>query len=191
LTSSEKSSVPILMFHKPKGVVVTRNDELGRKTVYDLLPEWLRSKGWLPVGRLDRDSRGLLLFVEDPSLIDKLTKPDGIAKIYDVWVRGHVNNDHLQAMKSGVRTSIGILKCAEVEILGIVGPKTHLRVKLFEGKNRHIRRICGALSDPEKNTPLKVLELKRTHFGPLELDLPSGQWRFLNPDEVEKLKELV
>jgi 23S rRNA pseudouridine2605 synthase len=94
-------------------------------------------------------------------------------------------------MKSGVKTAIAILKVAEVEILGIVGPKTHLRVKLFEGKNRQIRRIFGALLDAEKNTPLKVLELKRTHFGPLELDVPSGQWRFLNPDEIEKLKEMV
>ncbi|HEY7161191.1 MAG TPA: pseudouridine synthase, partial [Acidobacteriota bacterium] len=170
--------------------VVTRQDELGRKTVYDVLPEWVRNEGWQPVGRLDRDSRGLLLFVEDPSLIDKLTKPDSIAKIYDVWVRGHVNNDHLVAMKSGVETPIGILQCAEVEILGIVGPKTHLRVTLFEGKNRQIRRIFGALLDSEKNTPLKVLELKRTHFGSLELDVPSGQWRFLNANEIEKLKEL-
>jgi 23S rRNA pseudouridine2605 synthase len=191
LTSSEKSSVRILMFHKPKGIVVTRHDELGRKTVYDVLPDWVRNEGWQPVGRLDRDSRGLLLFVEDPSLIDKLTKPDSIAKIYDVWVRGHVTENHLNVMKTGVMTAIGELKCAEVEILGIVGPKTHLRVKLFEGKNRQIRRIFGALLDAEKNTPLKVLELKRTHFGPLELDVPSGQWRFLNPDEIEKLKELA
>jgi 23S rRNA pseudouridine2605 synthase len=186
LTSSDR----ILMFHKPKGVVVTRNDELGRKTVYDALPDWVRTEGWQPVGRLDRDSRGLLLFVEDPSLIDKLTKPDSIAKIYDVWVRGHVNENHIQVMKSGVSTAIGVLKCAEVEILGIVGPKSHLRVRLFEGKNRQIRRIFGSLLDAEKNTPLKVLELKRTNFGPLELDLSSGQWRFLNPDEIKNLKEL-
>jgi len=187
LTSSDR----ILMFHKPKGVVVTHSDELGRKTVYDVLPNWVRNESWQPVGRLDRDSRGLLLFVEDPSLIDKLTKPDGIAKIYDVWVRGHVIENHIKSMKSGVVTAIGELKFAEVEILGIVGPKTHLRVKLFEGKNRQIRRIFGALLDPEKNTPLKVLELKRTHIGPLELDVPSGQWRFLSPDEINKLKELV
>lgn len=191
MTPSQESSDRILMFHKPKGVVVTRHDELGRKTVYDVLPEWIRDEGWQAVGRLDRDSRGLLLFVEDGSLIDKLTKPDTIAKIYDVWVRGHVNEDHVKAMKTGVATAIGVLNCAEVEILGIVGPKTHLRVKLFEGKNRQIRRIFGALFDTEKNTPLKVFELKRTHFGPLELDLPSGQWRFLNANEIKKLKELV
>jgi 23S rRNA pseudouridine2605 synthase len=179
------------MFHKPKNIVVTRHDELGRKTVYDVLPDWVRNERWLPVGRLDRDSRGLLLFVQDGSLVDKLTKPDNIAKIYDVWVRGHVNDDHVQAMKAGVETAIGVLKCAEVDILGIVGPKTHLRVKLFEGKNRQIRRIFGALQDAEKKTPLKVLELKRTHFGPLELDVPSGLWRFLQPDEIKKLKELV
>ena len=186
MTSSDR----ILMFHKPKGIVVTQSDELGRKTVYDVLPDWVRTEGWQPVGRLDRDSRGLLLFVEDPSLIDKLTKPDSIAKIYDVWVRGHVNDNHVLAMKIGVVTAIGMLKCAEVNTLGVVGPKTHLRVKLFEGKNRQIRRIFGALHDAEKKTPLKVLELKRTHFGPLELDLPSGQWRFLNPDEIKNIKEL-
>src|SRR5262245_54540187 len=179
------------MFHKPKGIVVTQSDELGRKTVYDVLPDWVRMEGWHPVGRLDRDSRGLLLFVEDRSLIDKLTTPDNIAKIYDVCVRGHVNQNHIDAMKSGVETAIGTLNCADVDILGIVGPKTHLSVKLFEGKNRQIRRIFGALHDAEKNTPLKVLELKRTHFGRLELDIPSGQWRFLKPEEINKLKELV
>ena len=94
MTSADR----ILMFHKPKGVVVTRSDELGRRTVYDLLPDWVRTEGWQPVGRLDRDSRGLLLFVEDPLLIDKLTKPDSMAKIYDVWVRGHVNENHIEAM---------------------------------------------------------------------------------------------
>jgi len=74
-----------------------------------------------------------------------------------------------------------------VEVLGRAGPKTRLKVVLDEGKNRHIRRLFGALQDPKFGTPLKVLELKRTAVGGLELDVPSGQWRFLSDAEAARL----
>jgi 23S rRNA pseudouridine2605 synthase len=175
------------MFHKPKGVIVTTSDERGRKTIYDALPEWIRREGWLPVGRLDQDSRGLLLLVNDSSLIEPLTQPGRLAKIYDVWVRGHVSDQHTRSLQDGVDTAIGILRCDNVEILKVVGHKTHLKITLLEGKNRHIRRMFGALRDPERNTPLKVLELKRIQIGSLLLDVPSGKWRFLNDDEISNM----
>ncbi|HSE41863.1 MAG TPA: pseudouridine synthase [Acidobacteriota bacterium] len=181
------STPQIIMLHKPKGVVVTRSDELGRKTIYDILPDWVRQQGWLPVGRLDQDSRGLLLLVQDGSLIDPLTKPGRFPKVYEVWVRGHVSTEHLKLLQGGVQTSIGVLKCDRVEILGMVLHKTHLYVTLVEGKNRHIRRMYGALRDPERNTPLKVLELKRTQFGPIQLDVESGKWRHLESTEISDL----
>jgi 23S rRNA pseudouridine2605 synthase len=175
------------MFHKPKGIIVTRKDERGRKTIYDLLPDWVRDEGWLSVGRLDQDSRGLLLLVNDPTLIDPLTRPGALPKVYDVWVRGHVSNDHLDLLRKGVETSIGTLRCAAIEILGTIAHKTHLKVTLLEGKNRHIRRMFSTLRDPEKNTPFKVLELKRTQIGPVLLDVPSGKYRLLQTTEIRQL----
>ena len=87
----------------------------------------------------------------------------------------------------GVDTPEGLCKARSVEVLGGAGPKTRLRVTLDEGRNRHIRRLFGALRDEKFGTPLKVLELKRLQIGGLTLDVPSGQWRLLTPEETERL----
>jgi 23S rRNA pseudouridine2605 synthase len=179
--------IEILLFHKPKAVVVSRKDEHRRKTVYDLLPDWVLRDGWLPVGRLDRDSRGLLLFVKDPGLVEILGRPGNLFKSYEVWIRGRISNVQIQAILGGVETSIGSLRCIRAEVLRNIGPKTQLAVILDEGKNRHIRRMFGALMDETKGTPLKVLDLKRTAIGPVHLDVSSGDWRFLSADETNQL----
>jgi 23S rRNA pseudouridine2605 synthase len=129
----------------------------------------------------------LLLFVQNSRLVDQLTKPGRHQKTYDVWIRGRIVEDGIDQALSGVQTPAGVLKCTEVKIIGTAGPKTHLQVTLDEGKNRHIRRLFGALRDPVYDTPLKVLELKRTDFGPIHLDIPSGSWRFLTPAEIDLL----
>ena len=178
----------VFLFHKPKGAVVTRRDERGRRTVYDLLPAWVLRDGWVPVGRLDLDSRGLLLFVRDGALVEAFTRPGGLLKTYEAWVRGRVTPQHLRAAVAGVPSPVGTLACVACEILGTAGPKTRLRVVLDEGKNRHIRRLFGALRDPLHGTPLKVVDLKRTAVGPLGLDVPSGAWRWLEPEEVRALR---
>lgn len=177
----------LLMLHKPKGFVVTRCDEKGRKTVYDLLPDWARSEGWMAAGRLDLESRGLLLFAREGKVLDALTRPGGTPKTYEVWVRGLVTPEHVCQALRGVETAEGLCRAKGVEILGRAGPKTRLKVVLDEGKNRHIRRLFGALQDPKFRTPLKVLELKRVAIGNLALDLPSGAWRFLEDAESERL----
>ena len=176
-----------MMLHKPKGYVVSRADEKGRKTVYDLLPAWARSEGWMAAGRLDLDSRGLLLFSRDGRILDALTRPGGKTKTYEIWVRGLVTEEHVRQARSGVMTAAGLCKAASLEVLGRAGPKTRVRVVLDEGKNRHIRRLFGALKDPKFQTPLKVLELKRIAVGALPLDIPSGAWRFLQAAEVARL----
>jgi 23S rRNA pseudouridine2605 synthase len=177
----------LLMLHKPKGYVVTLSDELGRKTVYDLLPDWARGEGWMPAGRLDLDSRGLLLFSQDGKLLDALTRPGHLLKTYEVLVRGLVTPEHAAQALRGVETPEGLCKARAVDILGRAGPKTKVRVVLDEGKNRHIRRLFGALQDPKFRTPLKVLELKRVAIGGLTLDVASGQWRFLSDAEAARL----
>ena len=178
----------ILLFHKPKSVVVTRSDERGRKTVYDLLPSWVRDDGWVPVGRLDRDSRGLLLFVQNSSLVEKLAAPGHFQKIYEVWVRGHVQPHHLSSLQNGILAGEELLKCVDLKVVGYVGPKSRLLMTLEEGKNRQIRRMFGSLRDDQQGTPLKVIDLKRVQFGPISLDVPSGKWRMLTPEELAALK---
>ncbi len=173
----------IFMLNKPKGYVVTRSDEKDRKIVYELLPEWAYAEGWKPVGRLDLDSKGLLLFTRNTKLADKLTQPGGCLKTYEVLVRGIVTPEHIKMALKGVENSEEILKAYQVTIIGGGGNKTKLAVVLGEGKNRHIRRMFGTMKDPKFKTPLKVLELKRIRIGGLNLDVESGKWRFLTPDD--------
>ena len=185
--STKNDAKKLLALHKPKGYVVTRSDERGRKTVYDLLPDWAFDDGWMPIGRLDLESKGLLLFTRDGQIGNTLTKPGGCVKVYEVWVRGHVTDEHIAEAKRGVDSKHGLLKALVVEKLGMGGAKTKLRVIIDEGKNRHIRRLFGALKDPKFGTPLKVLELKRVSIGSFGLDLESGKWRFLTIKEEKIL----
>ena len=180
----------IILYHKPKAVVVSSKDELRRKTVYDALPQWVRDEGYQPVGRLDRDTRGLLLFVSNPEWIESLTKPGNIEKRYEVWVRGHISQQQIRQLNCGVETAIGHLKWEDASLVGYVGPKSRLEVVLKEGKNRQIRRMFGALLEVRSGRSLKVLDLKRISFGPIVLDVPSGHWRFLTEQEVQALKDL-
>ncbi len=177
----------LLMLHKPKGYVVTRSDELGRKTVYELLPDWAFREDWQPVGRLDLESKGLLLFSKNGREVDALTRPGGLLKVYEIWVRGKVTPGHVAQALRGVDTPEGLCKAKSVVVLGGAGPKTRLRVVLDEGKNRHIRRLFGGLTDDKFGTPLKVLELKRISIGDLALDVPSGEWRILTGEETLRL----
>lgn len=187
MNRTEDKSTKLLALHKPKGYVVTRSDERGRKTVYSLLPQWAFDEGWMPIGRLDLDSKGLLLFTTEGKVGNALTKPGGCTKVYEVWVRGHVSEAHMAQAIKGVESKQEILKALHVEKVGMGGAKTKLRVTLGEGKNRHIRRLFGALKDPKFGTALKVLELKRLSIGGFELDIESGKWRYLTRDEEKML----
>lgn len=185
-------SKKLIAINKPKGYLVTRSDDLGRKTVYDLLPQWVFDEQWMPIGRLDLDSKGLLLFTKDGQINNKLTKPGNCNKIYEIWVRGYVTDEHIEQALKGVDSKYGLLKALMVEKIGIGGAKTKLRIQINEGKNRHIRRLFGALKDPKFGTPLKVLNLTRISIGSFPLDIKSGEWRYLSVDEEKKLlkKEL-
>jgi 23S rRNA pseudouridine2605 synthase len=187
MNRTANDSKELLALNKPKGYVVTRSDELGRKTVYDLLPDWVFHDGWMPVGRLDLESKGLLLFTTNGKIGDALTKPGNCIKVYEIWVRGHVTDEHIAAAMKGVESTDGLLKAIGIEKKGIGGAKTKLRVEIDEGKNRHIRRLFGALKDPKFGTPLKVLKLKRISIGSFKLDLEIGKWRYLSLEEERML----
>ena len=141
----------------------------------------------MPIGRLDLESKGLLLFTTEGKIGNALTKPGGCVKIYEIWVRGHVSDEHIAQALKGVQSKDELLKALVVEKIGMGGAKTKLRVQIDEGKNRHIRRLFGALKDPKFGTPLKVLELSRISIGSFKLDIQSGQWRYLSLEEENLL----
>ncbi len=187
MNTTTNDSKILLALNKPKGYIVTRSDERGRKTVYDLLPDWVFEDGWMPIGRLDLESTGLLLFTPNGKVGDVLTKPGGCIKVYEIWVRGHVTDEHIAAAKKGVESTVGLLKVINIDKKGTGGAKTKLWVHINEGKNRHIRRLFGALKDPKFGTPLKVLKLKRISIGSFKLDLDAGKWRYLSLEEERTL----
>jgi len=187
MNRTTNDSKKLLALNKPKGYVVTRSDELGRKTVYDLLPDWVFDDGWMPIGRLDLESKGLLLFTTNGKIGDALTKPGNCIKVYEIWVRGHVTDEHIAAAMKGVESKDDLLKALRVEKIGMGGAKTKLRIVIDEGKNRHIRRLFGAMNDPKFGTPLKVLELKRISIGNFKLNIESGKWRYLTLEEEKML----
>jgi len=163
--------------HKPPGYVTTRKDELGRKTVYDLLPpEW--GGEWIfPVGRLDRDSEGLLLLTNDGAWADCLTDPARhVDKVYLVKLDRKPGPADLERFRSGVELNGTLTAPAGVQVEG-----GWCRVTLTEGRNRQIRRMFHALG-------YKVKRLVRVSIGPLELgDLASGSARALSAREAKAL----
>ena len=191
MNTATNDSKKLFALNKPKGYLVTRSDDLGRKTVYDLLPDWVFNDGWMPIGRLDLESKGLLLFTTDGKTGNVLTKPGGCVKIYEIWVRGHVTDEHVAQALKGVKSKDDLLKALVVEKIGMGGAKTKLRIQINEGKNRHIRRLFGAMKDPKFGTPLKVLELKRVSIGSFQLNLESAKWRFLSLEEEKNLLQNI
>lgn len=168
-----------LILNKPAGFVTTRSDELGRRTVYDLLPEAFAG-GWLfPVGRLDKDSEGLLLMTDDGEWSNLLTDPDfHVEKIYRVKLDARPREEELQRFREGIVLDGTATLPAGVDPEG----GNWYRVRLTEGRNRQIRRMFHALG-------YKVKRLVRVSIGGLELrDLAEGTVAELPPERVEGLR---
>jgi 23S rRNA pseudouridine2605 synthase len=171
-----------IVLHKPTGYITSRTDPGGRRTVYDLLGDVGR---WVfPVGRLDRDTSGLLVLTNDHRLGQTLTDPDAhVPKRYHVRVRGVPSSEALRALREGVPLGDGTFsRPARVKTLGTAQDgSTWLEVVLTEGKNRQVRRMCAAVGHD-------VEALARVAVGGLELgSLPPGEWRRLEPEEVRRL----
>jgi 23S rRNA pseudouridine2605 synthase len=179
---SDQTDRVVFAFHKPAGVITSRTDPAGRATIYDVLDDLGR---WVfPVGRLDRDSSGLLLLTNDHRLGHRLTDPgEGVPKTYHARVRGVPEDGALEVLRDGVRLEDGTLtRPASVRVVGAArGGDTWLEVVLTEGKNRQVRRMCGVVGHD-------VLELVRVAIGGLTLgDLAPGEVRRLTRDELERL----
>ena len=171
-----------LVLHKPVGYITSRGDPGGRSTVYDLLGEVGR---WVfPVGRLDRDSSGLLVLTNDHRLGHLLTDPDShLPKAYHARVRGVPGPEALRVLGEGAPLGRGeMARPAEVRVLGSArGGGTWLEIVLTEGKNRQVRRMCAALGH-------EVIDQVRVRVGGLELgDLAPREWRRLTPEEIDRL----
>ena len=169
-----------LMLNKPRGYVTTVSDEQGRKTVMDLLTG-IHTRIY-PVGRLDRDSEGLLLLTNDGALTQRLLHPSHeVSKEYRVTVSGPV--EHAAENLRRIRDVAGMaIRPAEVQMLRREGNRAELRIVIHEGRNRQIRRMCARCG-------LEVLRLQRVREHCLELGtLPLGQWRYLTAAEIAALK---
>lgn len=183
MTKSQK----LFALNKPKGYIVTKSDELNRKTVYDLLPDWALNDWWMPIWRLDLESKWLLLFTKNWKVSNKLTTPWSCKKIYEIMVRWFVTDEHIENALKWVETSIWILKAKVVEKIWNAWAKTKLKIIIDEWKNRHIRRLFWAMKDPKFWTPLKVLSLTRVSIWNLNLDIESWKWRYLLEEEEKSL----
>jgi 23S rRNA pseudouridine2605 synthase len=171
----------VLALHKPVGYITSRGDPGGRPTIYDLLDSVGR---WVfPVGRLDRDTSGLLILTNDHRLGQRLSDPEhGVAKTYHALLEGVPDAATVQALRNGVPIGAGMVsRPADVRVLGATRAGTWLEIVLTEGKNRQVRRMCAAVGH-------EVRELARVGIGAFALaGLLAGEWRRLAPEEVATL----
>lgn len=169
-----------VMLYKPEGVLSATEDSR-QSTVLDLLPPELRRRGLFPVGRLDKDTTGLLLLTDDGGLAHRLLSPKKhIDKVYLARVEGRINQEDIRALGEGMTLGDG-LHCLPAG-LEPLGDGSECLVTLREGKYHQVKRMLAARGKP-------VLALHRLSMGPLTLDqeLKPGQWRFLSKDERAKL----
>ena len=177
-----KRQYTYIMLHKPRGYLTTRSDDRGRKTVMELVadvPAMLR-----PVGRLDKDSEGLLLMSDDGAFINLLTHPSGgVGKLYRVTVNPRATEEQIVAMASGVVLDDGVrTQPCVIHVVTDEPGRTVLEITLHEGRNRQIRRMCSAVG-------LQVVRLKRSAEGPVKLGmLQPGEYRELKKSEVNALR---
>ena len=173
-----------ILLHKPKGTITTVDDPQGRRTVLDCL-QGVRARVY-PVGRLDLDVSGVLLLTNDGELAQRLTHPRyGVTKVYIATVRGHVTDDALRRLETGVPLAEGVSAPARAVILGRDKDTTRLRLTLHEGRKREVKRMCAEIGHD-------VVKLRRTLFAGIEAgSLRPGQWRWLRPAEVAHLRRLV
>lgn len=189
VTVRGKAVVPVnekvyIMLNKPRGFVTTMSDELGRKTVSDLVAD--AGNRIFPVGRLDRDSEGLLIMTNDGDFANKLTHPSShVNKTYRVTVKGVAEEEQLLKMKEGIVLDGRKTLPCDCFVAERKPDRTVLIFVLSEGRNRQIRRMCEEVG-------LEVLRLKRTEIAGVKLGmLPQGKWRPLNEREMRRLTSIT
>ena len=170
-----------IMLHKPRGYVTTMSDELGRKCVAELVedvPERV-----YPIGRLDKDSEGMLLFTNDGDFANLIMHPSHhVSKTYRVTVRPDISDAQVVQLSTGVEIDGKKTSPAHVTVLEKEPGRVVLQMVIYEGRNRQVRKMCEAVG-------LEVARLKRISIGPLKLGmLQPGHWRELKPAELTALR---
>lgn len=180
LTNVKNRKMLYIMLNKPRGYVTTVSDELGRKTVMDLLPDF--GCRIYPVGRLDKDSEGLLLLTNDGAFTNCMTHPSHeYAKVYRVTIRPSVNDEILFNLRNGIEIDGRKTAPCEVTVLTEEENRVVLEFILHEGRNRQIRKMC-------ESQGLEVARLKRISIGPIKLGmLKQGDYKELSEQDVKKL----
>lgn len=192
---SQRKIFSVIIYHKPKGELVSRRDERGRRVIYESLPREFHA--WRSVGRLDYASSGLLLLSDSAVIAAKLGNSD-LEREYYLKIQGVINDEMKTAMREGVEisgikgahkktkiTKMQIAPFLNYEIFGTSGGYTKLRVLINEGQNRELRRFFAYFG-------AKVVDLKRVAFGVLELGaLKEGKFRYLTKSEYDKLRDFL
>ena len=175
-----EQSFVYLMLNKPRGFVTTMSDEKGRPTAVQLVADC--GTRVYPVGRLDMDSEGLLLFTNDGEFANRMTHPrQELDKVYEVWVNRYTPGAEGELAKPVVLDGYKI-RPPKVELLSSQGSTARFRITIHEGRNRQIRRMC-------ESAGMYCTRLRRIQEGKLVLgDLPKGKWRYLTQEEVARLK---
>ena len=169
-----------IVLHKPRGFITTMSDEKDRKCVAELIKD-VDGRVY-PVGRLDKDSEGMLLFTNDGAFANAMTHPTKhVPKTYRVTVRPSISEEQITALTQGVIIEDRKTAPAEVRVITKEEGRVVLEIILYEGRNRQIRKMCEEVG-------LEVARLKRTAIGSIKLGmLKQGSWRHLTEDEVRKL----
>jgi 23S rRNA pseudouridine2605 synthase len=177
-----KEKAVYILLNKPKDYITTLDDPEGRKTVLELIKNATRERVY-PVGRLDRNTTGLLLLTNDGDLTKKLTHPRyGVKKIYQVTLDKALSKGDMQKISDGVELEDGLVKADEVSYVGDGKDKNEVGIQLHSGRNRIVRRVFEHLG-------YDVVKLDRVYFAGLtKKDLPRGRWRMLTALEISMLK---
>lgn len=171
-------------FYKPAGYITTSDDEKGRKTIYDILPKELHKLK--PVGRLDKDSTGLIILTNDGELINQLTHPSvKVVKVYTVTVEGKVTINDLETLAKGIEIEKGKMAYAEARPLEFDKTETVLQVVLYQGLNRQIRKMFDYVGHP-------VISLKRVQHATISIEgLKRGEVKMIKGSQIKDLKHYV
>ena len=182
----EESLPKVLLYHKPEGEIVSRDDPEGRPSVFDKLPH-LRSSKWIAIGRLDFNTSGLLIFTTDGVLANRLMHPRfEMEREYAVRILGELTTEQMEQLTTGIELEDGVAAFSYLAEQGGEGINHWYRVILKEGKNREVRRMFEAIG-------LTVSRLMRVRFGPINLPprIKRGQWLELDEKETRQLLSML
>ncbi len=183
---AEEDLPKVLLYHKPEGEIVSRDDPQGRPSVFDKLP-YLRSSKWIAIGRLDFNTSGLLIFTNDGALANRLMHPRfEMEREYAVRILGELTDEQMAQLTAGIELEDGQAAFTYLADQGGEGANHWYRVILKEGKNREVRRMFEAIG-------LTVSRLMRVRFGPINLPprIKRGQWMELDEKETRRLLSLI